>query len=507
MSSVVDPQPDPAADEIVAYLDGELAPNDCRRVENRLATDEEYRQQLHDLDRAWEALDALPSPTVDDGFARTTIELACVAAQDDLSAHTAAAQKTKRLRLRRWMVAGAAAVLVGFLAGRALVPNRNEKLLNDLPAIEQLSVLPYVEDVEFLRKLVAIVPPEQLIKDEQSFDRNLKDLEHANNPSLESRREWIQSLPPEQKAELADHQRAFDDLTLPDEQERMRELMAEIQQAPDAPALNRMLIAYGNWLSRHPAAQQEQLREKLQDLSSNDQADVVRNEIQGEQKRSWRHLSAEENKALRDEIFRIADENEAAFMQKIAKRPWGARMQNLTQDPVTRALAILWFLDDKTYNQAIDRLIKTLSPETRAHWKNLPPAQGGFRKPLLAEWVREAMHPKLDPADLEKFFASGELSHARQQELLDKPRSEMEAELKREYLDLELGIDKNRFREFGMPRNLQGLPGPLGPERPFGQGARREQRPDGGPNDQRPPNRQRRPSDRPPQQSGKQESI
>src|SRR2546421_727285 len=58
MSSIT-PQPEPpAADEIVAYLDGELPPQDCRRVESRLASDEGYRQQLHELDRAWEALDS-----------------------------------------------------------------------------------------------------------------------------------------------------------------------------------------------------------------------------------------------------------------------------------------------------------------------------------------------------------------------------------------------------------------------------------------------------------------
>ena len=92
MSSVTDPQPDPNADEIVAYLDGELPPQDCRRVESRLATDEEFRQEMHELDRAWDALDVLPTPTVDDGFARTTIELACVAAEVDLSDNTAAAK-------------------------------------------------------------------------------------------------------------------------------------------------------------------------------------------------------------------------------------------------------------------------------------------------------------------------------------------------------------------------------------------------------------------------------
>src|SRR6185295_10566300 len=106
--SVLDPQPDPPpTDELVAYLDGELPPDDCRRVESRLATDDEYRQQLHELDRAWEALDALPANAVDDGFARTTIELACVAAEADLTEHKSIVKAAKRSRARLWMAAAA----------------------------------------------------------------------------------------------------------------------------------------------------------------------------------------------------------------------------------------------------------------------------------------------------------------------------------------------------------------------------------------------------------------
>jgi anti-sigma factor RsiW len=67
MSSVANPQPElPNAEELVAYLDGELPPDDCRRVERRLAEDDDYRQRLRDLDQAWEALDALPATRADD---------------------------------------------------------------------------------------------------------------------------------------------------------------------------------------------------------------------------------------------------------------------------------------------------------------------------------------------------------------------------------------------------------------------------------------------------------
>ena len=210
-------------------------------------------KQLHELDRAWEALDVLPASTVDDGFARTTIELACVAAEADLTEHTAAAKAAKRNRMWRWIAAGVAAGVFGFLAGRALIPHRNGELLADLPAIQQHNVLAVRRG---RRILAAACRPRcrrsNSIKDEPTFDRNLKELESANSPSLETRREWIQSLPPERKAELADRTRAFDDLEpASEEREHMRQVMDDIREAKDAANLQKTLVAYGQWLSRH----------------------------------------------------------------------------------------------------------------------------------------------------------------------------------------------------------------------------------------------------------------
>ena len=145
MSSVANPQSDPPNnDELVAYLDGELPPEECRVVEERLATDEEYRQQLRDLDQAWEALNALPAATVDDGFARTTIELACVQAEEDLTQQTVGWQPWRHgaghgggLR-RPWPRA-----LFGFILARALsIPSQQRaagRFAGD-PASERVAV-------------------------------------------------------------------------------------------------------------------------------------------------------------------------------------------------------------------------------------------------------------------------------------------------------------------------------------------------------------------------------
>src|SRR5438309_427663 len=119
--SVADPQPDlPPAEELVAYLDGELPPEGCRCVEERLASDPEYRRQLHDLDQAWEVLNALPITRADDDFARTTMQLVTVAAEDELSEHQAEAATATRRHVWGWALAGIAAAGVGFLVAWSL---------------------------------------------------------------------------------------------------------------------------------------------------------------------------------------------------------------------------------------------------------------------------------------------------------------------------------------------------------------------------------------------------
>ena len=78
-------QPDaPDTDELVAYLDGELSADECRRVERRLASDADYRRRLSELEQAWLVLEELPQRTVDDNFARTTIEMVAVEAERDV---------------------------------------------------------------------------------------------------------------------------------------------------------------------------------------------------------------------------------------------------------------------------------------------------------------------------------------------------------------------------------------------------------------------------------------
>jgi anti-sigma factor RsiW len=71
-----DPQPftDDDRSELVAYLDGELAGDSHRRMENRLLTDAVVRAEADSLKRAWDLLDVLPRPEPSTDFTERTLD-------------------------------------------------------------------------------------------------------------------------------------------------------------------------------------------------------------------------------------------------------------------------------------------------------------------------------------------------------------------------------------------------------------------------------------------------
>lgn len=142
-------------EQLVAYLDGELAPDESRQVEQRLATDPGVRRKLQGLQRSWELLDELDPAPVEETFTRSTMEMVTVAAAEEVAEIQAAEPRRRR---RRWVVgiggllaAGSAGFAVGWLAW----PDRDRPLLEDLPVIEHLDEYRQIGDFRFLKKLAA----------------------------------------------------------------------------------------------------------------------------------------------------------------------------------------------------------------------------------------------------------------------------------------------------------------------------------------------------------------
>jgi anti-sigma factor RsiW len=160
---MADPQSlnDDEREQLIAYLDGELAQTDAQSVEKRLHTDPRFRAEADAMRRTWNLLDFLPQPEPSANFTNRTV--------DRLSALKPAPAGSKD-RWRTWLppvawVAGLLlAVLVGYAASGRLVPQVNpssadlppdaeQRLIRDLRVIEQLGVFQNVDDIHLLNEL------------------------------------------------------------------------------------------------------------------------------------------------------------------------------------------------------------------------------------------------------------------------------------------------------------------------------------------------------------------
>ena len=454
MSSPVPPSDSPAQDELVAYLDGELSPEESRRLEERLAVDDDLRKQLQELDAAWEALRALPQPTVGDDFARTTIEMVAVAARRDVAERKSVAAAGNR---KRWVAAaavGLAAAACSFVAVRAIFPDTNRELVDDLPVIMQFDLLTQAQDVEFLRKLSQRVPLEQLVQDEEDLEAHLEEIQSVSTQRPEERGPWIEQQSPEEKAALAAHADRFRHRSDADE---LRQLEREIANAEDADVLQRTLLAYGQWLARRSPGEGAELRA----LSPEKRIREIEQKIARDDRHAARQLSVEDARRLRDEVYEIAEERKEDFLKDMRERKIFEKMRERgirnpeerieERDPrVARFIvghALLWNkrIDDKTRR----RLVGRLSGSAQDHLEKL--GEGGQNWQLI-RWMRESLEPKRGPEALERFFAE-QLDNDQRAALLSLPPGEMETELERLYLTDQLGF---RGREW--PHGL-GAPG------------------------------------------------
>lgn len=144
---------DDAEQQLVAYLDGELTDDERIVVEARLADDYDYRQRLQRLERAWDMLDTLPKLEASESFVHTTVEMISVAASQELETIQSRDQsRTWRIAFIA-LAASLAAAIGGFAWVNHAASSENEKLLTELPLIENMDRYQKVDEVKFLEQL------------------------------------------------------------------------------------------------------------------------------------------------------------------------------------------------------------------------------------------------------------------------------------------------------------------------------------------------------------------
>lgn len=448
MTPTTDPHPElPDVDELVAYLDGELPPDECRRVEDRLASDAEYRRQLEELDQAWEALDELPRTTIGDDFTRTTIDMVTLEAERDLAARTAALPSLRRKRTLLFAAACVAAATVGYAAARVLAPDSNGALLADLPVITQVDLLTQIDSVDFLRH-VENVPLHPSTAEQQSIEEELSQWQSAVVPSPDKRRKWIEELSADQTASLASQWKRFQILS-PEAQHRLRDLEQQIVAAPDADALETTLLAYGQWLSRRTPGEQAELRGQSTDERLRRISEFARKD----DRRAARQLSAEDAHALREAVLALANERKQAFAEEMRRQ--GA--DNPERNWRDRQPSVAWFMlsqdmqNDEARSALREQLTSKLSPAAQEHLASLRPRAQEWQ---LRQWIFDSLNLKPGPEELERFFAE-DLDNNQRERMLSLPREEMETQLEQLYFGsgAQLGIrDMEWLRRLDLDR-------------------------------------------------------
>jgi len=455
---------------LVAYLDGELEEGARVEIEERLAASEECRQRLKELDATWELLDELPLTEVDDEFSKSTIEMVAVAARDEVAEFESS---TGRRRLM-WWLCGIAAILLcggfGYSVVAARLAKPNDRLVEELPVIENVDYYTQVSDVDFLRELakLELAPPATELP--VGFV----------GQSEEQRRERLESLDEVEKEAINVKRERFNGLK-ETEQRRIRELHESITVADDADSLRQTMVQYSDWLTTLSPVQRAELAaagtderiKKIKEFLSQGESSRLREIVHT-------RLEPSDARALFTWFTTYFDKNETELLKLVKPETRVAHGQ--TDDDMRKRMLILRDLHMSGRHNELptpsqedfESLYAVLSERPTEVLRGID--NRDQRLQVTQAWMRQAIFsrftPKVNRDDLNRFLA--EKLDPRHREYLDGlPPDRREQELRRIYFMHKFGAGVRRGHGRG--------PGPGGGRRPGGSGGRRG--PGGGPPD------------------------
>jgi len=421
-------------EEIVAYLDGELSPQESAQVERRLAADETYRQKLQSMERAWAALDELPAATVDDQFSKTTMDLVVESARSEVEQQTRALPVQRRKQRLSTMLLATAAALLGALVFRLVWENPNRALVADLPVIQYIDIYSQFRDVEFLRQLRqklgdghwALGPVTEELSDNFGQFRLVA--------AADKRETWLETLAVDERVTLRAKFNRFRSMS-EEQQGRLRKLHQQIESAPDAVELQQIMLEYQQWLNGLPPSEQFELRERP---------------LEERVRRVVRKVERESG----DKSLELSPDELQKLFQAVKPRLEGLKgraLENLSHrernefGPASGWRGLWRFLRRNPPEVLeLNRAIREALPvEKREQFEQLtPPEQwqrffGWMRRAdrlkdaerRSGDWRRRA---RVSEQELEEFFVE-EVDAATKEKLLAMPRDKMQQQLRRMY--------------------------------------------------------------------------
>ncbi|HEX4144883.1 MAG TPA: hypothetical protein VHY91_15370 [Pirellulales bacterium] len=327
----------PEHDELIAYLDGELDPPTSQRVEERLKHDPAYRQALAQYERSWDMLDRLQRSTVGESFTRSTLEMVSLAAAEEEHEQPAAGRFDWR-RLGMMGLVAVAALLLGYGGGRAIWPDPNRELLQDLPVLEDLDLYEQAGSIDFLHKLADAGQ----FGDEAGQVKATPGLAVPEAPA--DRRAEIARMTMAEREHLGRKLERFDAYST-DKQQKLRQIYDSLNHDADGKPLREVLIRYHEW---------------LETLMSN----------------------------VGEELNNLPEEERIARIRELKHQQAARRQQELKEAPTEQDLTVIisWFEDFAWRNH--QPLLASLSDKRRRYLESLE--EGPRRRASL--WIWMAQH-------------------------------------------------------------------------------------------------------------------
>jgi hypothetical protein len=274
----------------------------------------------------------------------------------------------------------------------------------------------------------------------------------SGQDDLVARRERIQNLSPSEQQQLLRNQERFDELPA-DEQKRLRKLHEELSRDANGEKLRSLLERYRDWLETLSPEQRAELAELGPDKRVERIGQLmVRQRVEQEGRRprpiaSGPPLPPEDLRA----VFRWFNDYVWEHREKTLARMPPRRREEIERldEPAQRrrlmfATTQLWRNGPPAIESAdLERLIKSLSPETQDKFANADAQQQRWlAKNLLFQAVTARMESAsmrrslamVSSEDLERFFQE-ELPQQDRQRLMNLPPDRMREELRHLYLE------------------------------------------------------------------------
>ena len=245
---------------LVAYLDGELPPEERSVLETRLGRDSSLRKRLRTLQHGWDMLDELPMATPSAVLLESTIRMAAMEASQGKSS-TAASRASNWLRSKNLWVALVTVLCLGVGVAGARVRERQQfrSQLSQLPTAMHVDAYLNANDIDLMRRLMQSPQWMKTVEIAERFgewDFSLH--QKIDEASVSQRNQLLQELPIEHQQIVMQSWQRFEKLE-PATKSSILETAQRVSDQSDSADVLATMDRFARWRETLAPAQRDQI--------------------------------------------------------------------------------------------------------------------------------------------------------------------------------------------------------------------------------------------------------